>query len=249
MLDKRTFFDAIRPSTLFHNSLSQQQVDGMDAILDTWNSGPPGLFEGPVYDAHLSYMLATVYHETARTMSPVREGLSASDAWRKSHLRYYPWYGRGLVQLTWEANYRKMTTNLKPFFPNIDLISNPDQALDPAISVGILFYGMSRGSFTGKSLHTYIHGGVTDFTNARRIINGMDRARLVAGYANVFQSAVVKATAAYKEPTEMQTAPPAKAIPHEMHEVVIHLDDDGFAAYKKLDDPDAVINSALKEGS
>ena len=142
-------------------------------------------------------MLATVYHETAQTMSAVREGLNASDAWRKSHLRYYPWYGRGLVQLTWKENYEKMTRDLKPFFPQIDLIRNPDQALDPAIAVGILFYGMSRGSFTQTSLHTYIHDGVCDFVQARRIINGMDRASLIAGYANTFNGVVKAATAAY----------------------------------------------------
>ena len=85
MLDKKTFYDSIRPSNLFHNNLSQQQVNGIELILDCWNSGPQGLFKGPVYDAHLSYMLATVYHETARTMSAVREGLDHDDQWRKDH--------------------------------------------------------------------------------------------------------------------------------------------------------------------
>ena len=245
MLDKQTFFETIRPSSLFHNSLSQQQVNGIDAILSCWNGGPEGLFKGPVYDAHLSYMLATVYHETARTMSAVREGLNASDAWRKAHLRYYPWYGRGLVQLTWERNYQRMTTDLKPFFPNIDLIKDPDQALDPAIAVGILFYGMSRGSFTGKSLHTYIHGGVCDFVNARRIINGMDKATMIAGYANVFNQAVVKATAAYKGPSSVQTAPKANPINHSQQELTVHLSAEAIAAYHKLDSPDKVIEDAL----
>lgn len=200
MLDKKTFFDHIRPSELFHNNLNQQQAKGIEAILDCWNSGPQGLFKGPVCDAHLSYMLATVYHETATTMSAVREGLKHDDQWRKEHCKnekgisYYPWYGRGLVQLTWENNYKKMTNELKPFFPQIDLINNPDQALDPKIAVGILFFGMSRGSFTGSSLHTYIHGGVCDFVQARRIINGMDRATLIAGYAKTFNDAVKAAT-------------------------------------------------------
>ncbi|MEM9216460.1 MAG: hypothetical protein AAGD25_19200 [Cyanobacteria bacterium P01_F01_bin.150] len=197
MLDKKTFFDIVRPSRLFHNNLSQQQVNGTDAILDCWNSGPKGLFSGNVYEAHLSYMLATVYHETAQTMSAVREGLNASDNWRRT-LRYYPWYGRGLVQLTWERNYKHMTTELKPYFPTIDLIKNPDQALDPDISVAILFYGMSRGSFTGKSLHDYINGSKCDFINARRIINGTDRAQMISGYAEEFNKAVFEATNAYK---------------------------------------------------
>ncbi len=121
MLDKTTFFDRIRPSNLFHNHLNQQQVDGINAILDCWNSGPEGLFKPPVYDAHLSYMLATVYHETAQTMSAVREGLNASDAWRKSHLRYYPWYGRGLVHLTPEA------------VAKYNQIDDPDKVIEAAL--------------------------------------------------------------------------------------------------------------------
>lgn len=201
MLDSKTFFEQIRGPHHLFPSMSQGQVDGINAILDCWNSGPKGLFKPPIYDAHLAYMLATTYHETAQTMQAVKEGLRASDAWRKHHLRYYPYYGRGLVQLTWKANYQKATDFLRHYYPDesdsIDLVNQPDQALNSKYAVAILFYGMSTGMFTGSSLHTFIHGGTIDFVHARKIINGMDRADLIAGYAKSFMHAVSAASKAY----------------------------------------------------
>lgn len=207
MLDKATFYANIRGGPLFP-VLYQDQVNGIDQILDCWNGGPLGLFQPPVYDAMLAYMLATVYHETARAMQPVREGdwpgHHVSDAWRRRNLyRYYPYYGRGLVQLTWRSNYQLATQFLRKFYPadasKIDLVNFPDQALNPTYAVAILFHGMSTGMFTGRSLHDYIYGSHIDFIDARRIINGMDRAWTIAGYANEFLTAVEKGTAAYEQ--------------------------------------------------
>jgi putative chitinase len=45
-------------------------------------------------------------------------------------------------------------------------------------------YGMRNGSFTGKKLSDYINQNKCDYSNARRIINGVDRQALIAGYAN-----------------------------------------------------------------
>jgi hypothetical protein len=39
---------------------------------------------------HASYILATAFWETARTMHPVREAYWLSESWRRSNLRYYP---------------------------------------------------------------------------------------------------------------------------------------------------------------
>lgn len=54
-----------------------------------------------------AYVIATSYWETNKTMVPVKEAYWLSENWRKDNLRYYPWYGRGYVQLTWEDNYKK----------------------------------------------------------------------------------------------------------------------------------------------
>ncbi|MEM6698917.1 MAG: hypothetical protein AAF599_11005 [Bacteroidota bacterium] len=43
---------------------------------------------------------------------------------------------------------------------------------------------MMNGSFTRKKLSTYINSSNIDFINARRTVNGTDRASLIAGYAN-----------------------------------------------------------------
>lgn len=145
-----------------------------------------------------AYELATEYHETAKRMQPVKEGLNVSDEWRRKNLRYYPWYGRGEVQLTWEKNYKFATQRLRELGlkdskgNEIDLVTNPDQALDPIVSTYVMLYGMLEGWFTGKKLRDYLPANPTkeQYENARRIINGTDRAELIAGYAVEFEHAL-----------------------------------------------------------
>jgi predicted chitinase len=137
----------------------------------------------------LAYLLATAYHETAHTMKPVAEGywIKNAEAWRKKNLRYYPWYGRGFVQLTWEANYKKASQEL-----GVDLINNKDLAMDPTVAAKIAVLGMVEGWFTGKKLSDYCTLGKSDFLNARRIINGMDAAAKIAGYAEQYDADLKK---------------------------------------------------------
>ena len=121
--------------------------------------------------SQIGYVLGTVDWETAHTFQPVKEAYWNSENWRKSHLRYYPYYGRGYVQLTWKDNYRKYGEKL-----GIDLVGNPDLALDPDNAMFILIDGFKTGAFTGKKITDYINEDRTDFYNARRCINGLDRA-------------------------------------------------------------------------
>jgi hypothetical protein len=92
------FYAGIRK--LFDGTIAQGQVDGMSAILKA--CGDAGWSVAWTADA-----LGTAFLETNHTMVPVREAYWVSEAWRKAHLRYYPWYGRGLVQCTWEKNYQR----------------------------------------------------------------------------------------------------------------------------------------------
>lgn len=83
-------------------------------------------------------VIGTIAIETASTFAPVREAyylgdFDTAEAWRRANLRYYPYYGRGFVQLTWESNYQRASAVL-----GVDLVSEPDLALDPWLSAQLL---------------------------------------------------------------------------------------------------------------
>ncbi|NNP70372.1 hypothetical protein [Acinetobacter sp. Ac_5812] len=156
--------------------LSQSQVDGINSIVTAIHA------DKNISHAQAGYMLATVWHETAKTMQPVIE--YGSEKYLKSK-QYYPYIGYGYVQLTWLANYKRMGDYL-----GIDLVKTPKLALQPEIAAKIMIAGMKKGMFTGKKLSDYINQSKKDYVNARRIINGTDKAELVAGYADTFEYAL-----------------------------------------------------------
>lgn len=117
-----------------------------------------------------AYILATAYHETAHTMKPVRE--YGGEVYLKKK-KYYPYVGMGYVQLTWLENYEKAKKEL-----GIDFVAKPSLLLVPEYAVKILVAGMTKGWFTGKKLSDY-----TDYKSMRRIVNGTDKADLIASYA------------------------------------------------------------------
>lgn len=183
MIDRKKFFDKVRP--LF-GKISQSQVDGMSAILNEWEA------RGLTDLRWLAYMLATTYHETAGTMQPIREyGRGKGKLYGKVDAKTGQiYYGRGFVQLTWASNYKTMGTLL-----GVDLYNNPERALRMDIATQIMFEGMLtaksfRGDFTGRSLEQYFNNKVDDPVNARKIINGLDKAKLIAGYHYKFLNAL-----------------------------------------------------------
>ncbi|MGU3403381.1 hypothetical protein [Methylobacterium brachiatum] len=104
--------------------------------------------------------------------------------------------GRGYVQLTGRANYRKATQRLRALgllVAGQDLETNPDLAMHPDVAAAILFIGTREGWFTGKKLADYLGGGKADWKGARRIINGQDRAGEIALHAQAFAAALKKA--------------------------------------------------------
>lgn len=122
-----------------------------------------------------AYLLATAFWETARTMKPVVEAYWLSEDWRRTHLRYYPWYGRGFVQVTWQENYQRAENEL-----GVPFTQDPNLALDPVNAANIAVLGMSEGWFTRHKLADYIDLQHSDFFHARQIINGMDHANDIA---------------------------------------------------------------------
>lgn len=158
-------------------SLSQGQVNGINSIV------------GKATDygwthPQCAYGLATAWHETATTMQPVTE--YGSQTYLKSK-PYYPYIGRGLVQITWLANYKKFGDLL-----GIDLVNNPDLALDENTSLDIMFKGMSSGLFTGIGYNNLSIGryDLASYIKARKIINGTDQAQAIANLAMVFERAL-----------------------------------------------------------
>lgn len=185
MINRPFFFDYVR-GHLFDGRLRQAQVNGLNAILDEWDAR-----HARKDDRWLAYMLATTHHETDRTMQPIEEygkgrGLAYGLPDAETGCTYY---GRGFVQLTWRANYARMGKRL-----NLDLVHKPERALRLDVATQILFLGMMEGSFTGKKLSDYFGPTVEDWVGARRIINGLDKARLIASHAKSYYAGISHTT-------------------------------------------------------
>lgn len=188
-MDKAAFYRSVRAGIL-GPTLEQTEVDGCEAILTAMQGTPI---------SHCAYALATAYHETARTMQPVREAYWLSEDWRRRNLRYWPWYGRGYVQLTWQTNYAKADAEAAAagLIKAGDLLANADLAMRLDLAAFIMRRGMVEGWFTGRTLARCLPdrlGTPAQFTAARTIINGTDKAASIAAYAVEFQDALIAAS-------------------------------------------------------
>ena len=137
-----------------------------------------------------TYIIATAYHESK--LLPVDEISKGKGKpygkklkYKKLHGVHIPYlhpnklyYGRGFVQLTWYELYEKMGKLL-----GIDLLNNPELALIPENASKILVTGMMKGLFTGAKLPKYINVKIKDYFNARQVVNILDKAELIKGYA------------------------------------------------------------------
>lgn len=173
--------------------LTQPFVDSVNTLFKTFNEYNSYDATNPLY---IGYMMGTAWLETAYTMLPIKEYgsykyLSKYDTGRLAKIlgntpdadgdgQLYA--GRGYVMITGKANYRKFSLML-----DLDLLKYPDLALEPSTAAKILVIGSLRGSFTGKKLSDYIsHGHRLEFIAARKVINGSDRAKDIALYAEDF---------------------------------------------------------------
>lgn len=172
------FYSKIRES-LFSGKLTQSQVDGINFILNEFNPDADIRF--------VAYVLATAYHETWQTMKPIEEvGKGRKRAYGEPDPNTGKvYYGRGFVQLTWMNNYATVGHKI-----GVDLVGNPDAALQLDIAAKILASGMTLGLFTGKKLSDYFTSGFSNWINARRIVNGLDKAEQIAIYGKKFYTAL-----------------------------------------------------------
>lgn len=196
MRDDKAFFDHCR-ATVMGPTLDGDEVSGTKAVLHAMSGAPL---------AWTAYALATAWHETAHSMQPVKEFGGPSYYTRMYDVRGQrptlarsmgntapgdgaQFCGRGYVQLTWKVNYEWAAKETG--FP---LVGNPDLAMRADLAGLIMRRGMEQGKFTGKAFSHFLpkigpasHG---QFVDARRIINGRDKAQLIAGYAEKFQEAL-----------------------------------------------------------
>lgn len=203
------FFEEVERNIL-KKPPTPDQKHGFNTVLDAWERD-----HAQEDDRWLAYILATAYHESAHTMQPVHENLNYSAArltqvWPR---RYPPeiaedyarkpekianrsygdrlgngpeesgdgwrYRGRGLVQITGRDNYRKF-----------GIEDTPDDALDEAKSVTILFHGMIAGLFTGEALKDYFHGKHSDWDGARAIVNPGSVPDTVSALGRAFYRAI-----------------------------------------------------------
>lgn len=212
-LNRKVFFDKVRQRP-FKGSITPSQFSGITIILDVWEQS----FRQRTPITQLAVCLATAYHETAHTMQPIRElggseylrlnydvtGRNPDRAKRYGNVRPgdgVKYCGRGDVQLTWFVNYQKATKRLRELGligPDLDFTVTPDKVMEPRIAALIMFLGMEEGWFTGKTLDQLVDPNVdgdehADAVRSRAIINGSDRAELIAGHADDFLAALIAA--------------------------------------------------------
>ncbi|MEL6642764.1 MAG: hypothetical protein AAFQ79_02420 [Pseudomonadota bacterium] len=203
-INRKFFFDTVRIS-LFGGSLKKKQVVGLEVFLDYWEGKYP-----EQDDRWLAYVLATAHHEVDRRFQPIKEYGSDKyffDMYDKEGLRPkvakdlgniakgdgVRFHGRGFVQLTGRANYSDWENRL-----GIDLTSSraaADNVLDVQVATKIIFEGMILGTFTGKKLSDYFIGVKQDWRNARRIVNRLDKADLIASHGKAYYGAISYTTA------------------------------------------------------
>lgn len=171
------FYKGLRALT---GPLDQTQVDVVQALLSAASSHKL---------SWLAYELATGWHEAR--LKPIEEyGKGKGRPYGVPGKYGQAQYGRGLVQLTWDSNYEKADTELGL---GGALLKDFSLALRPDIAVKIMVHGMEEGWFSGRKLADFLpdeRATAAQFTEARRIINGTDRADLICGYALQIQAAL-----------------------------------------------------------
>lgn len=207
------FFAAVRES-LFGGKLSQRDVDMLTLIAGAWERYGDKFSFG---DYRLAYLMATAFHETGR-FKWLREiwGPTAAQKryeGRKDLGNTVPgdgkrFMGRGLVHITGRRNYTDWAERL-----DLDMVGRPELAEDPEIAARILVEGCVKGTFTGKRLSDYINSDQIDYVNARRVVNGLDKADLIGSYAVKFATALAGGVSAQPAPDAPAEPIPAEPLP------------------------------------
>lgn len=196
-MNRTTFFAALR-GKLF-KGLTPQQTSRLEAILDEIKAANYNHPYG------IAYILATAHHESDcfktyreygdevyfKHMYDI-EGIRPKKARELGNINAgdgAKFAGKGAVQITGRKNYQKQGKKL-----GLDLENQPELAERDDIAARILVHGMIDGDFTSKKLEHYFTAETYDFFGARRMINGTDKADLIAGYADHYLQALIAAS-------------------------------------------------------
>lgn len=131
MINRKAFFDGYRNTLDPNRKLDQSEVNAINIFLDMVDYEFKKLSK-----SQWAYVFATVFHETNATFLPIKEAYWLSEDWRRKNLRYFPYYGRGYVQITWKENYAKFGKQLGE-----DFVNNPDLVMIPKYAFRILVDG------------------------------------------------------------------------------------------------------------
>lgn len=152
------------------------------------------LTEGVTDERQIAYVLATAEHES-QNFTSLEEAHGRKQAARRGYEGNEQdgygsgeeYFGRGYAHLTHWGNYQSLGEALGR---GNELAEDPALAADPEVASRVLVIGMRDGLFTRRGLDDYVNEDSTDYWNARRIVNGTDRAADVAELARAWEPRV-----------------------------------------------------------
>ena len=189
---KTEFYTEIN-KTLYKGKLSDKQIAVMEVFFKMFK-------ELNITDIRfMASIFGNIYHETDTTFMPIEEyGKGKLKPYGKK-IKYSKaiyttpdkiYYGRGFTQNTWYEIYETLTKEATKQGHNWNFLNNPELLLEVEQSAWATIVAMTKGLYTGKKLSNYFNTATCDFKNARRIINGLDKAELVEQYSIKFYKAL-----------------------------------------------------------
>jgi putative chitinase len=227
-LDEATLFDYLRRAP-FGGRLTQQQMEGTKEVIKAWDATDLSgdlrqlayVFATAFHEtgATMQPVEENLNYTSTAGIRRVWPKRFPTDADAKPFVRQprrlankvyggrmgnkqpddgWVYRGRGLVQITGRINYRRMGERI-----SVPLEADPSLATNATTSAFLLVIGMIEGIYTGKRLAQYFAGTKEDPIGARAIINGTDKAQLIAGHYKAFLGALQAADTATPLPTDV----------------------------------------------
>lgn len=223
-MNRATFYNVLRRrnSGVFGTSLTQDQVEGCEAILDECARQGADLGQA-------AYILATAYGETGGKMQPRRENMNYSakrigevfsaarrqgvpasklagnpkllantvygGPWGEANLGNRPGTDDGWdYRGFWIGQITGRRNAIKwGKGLGVDLTRNPALLDDAKLGVKGLVKPMLEGWATGRKLSDFVAGKRRDYAAARQVWNGSFEATKYAKYAEAFEAALIEA--------------------------------------------------------